>query len=72
MEDLQVIIAGFLCTIGSITIIGLIVFGLINMFDGLRFNSIRKDYCMTKFDNKLEIKNCQIKPVYKFMTEYLK
>lgn len=42
------------------------------MIDGIIFNLTRKDYCATKFDNKLEIKNCTVKPVYKFMTEYLK
>ena len=72
MEELQENICIILCIIGFITIMGLTIFGLMNMVDGIVFNSTRKDYCATKFDNKLEIKNCQIKPVYKFMIEYLK
>lgn len=72
MEELQEVIAGFLCAIGLITVVALTIFGLMNMLDGISFNSNRKDYCITKFDNKLEIKNCRIKPVYKFMAEYLK
>ena len=72
MEELQEVIVGFLCVIGLITIMGLTIFGLMNMVDDIVFNLTRKDYCATKFDNKLEIKNCRIKPVYKFMAEYLK
>lgn len=72
MNEPLEIIGGILTVIGFITIIALTIFGLMNMLDGLIFNSTRKDYCITKFDNKLEIENCRTKPVYKFMTEYLK
>lgn len=71
-EEIQETIAMILIVIGFFTVIALTVFGLMNMLDGIIFNLTRKDYCTTKFDNKLEIKNCTIKPVYKFMTEYLK
>jgi uncharacterized membrane protein YphA (DoxX/SURF4 family) len=72
MNEIQETIIGILMVVGLFTIIALTVFGLMNMLDGFIFNATRKDYCATKFDNKLEIKNCSIKPVYKFMTEYLK
>lgn len=72
MNDFAETMGIILCAIGFLTVIGLTVAGLMNMVDGIIFNRVRSDYCATKFNNKLEIKNCSIKPVEKFMIEYLK
>ena len=72
MEGLQEAIAGFLCTIGLITVVLLTIFGLMNMLDGISFNMYKDNYCATKFNNKTGIDKCKSKSVYKFMAEYLK
>lgn len=72
MEELQDAIAGFLCAIGLITVVALIIVGLMNMLDGITFNIYKYDYCVTKFNNKTEINKCKSKSIYKFMIEYLK
>lgn len=72
MEELQENICIILCVIGFITIMGLTIFGLANMVDGISFNMYKDNYCATKFNNKTGIDKCKSKSVYKFMAEYLK
>lgn len=61
-----------LCAIGLATAIVLTIFGLLNMVQGMEFNTAKYNYCVTKFNNKTEIDKCKSKSVYKFMAEYLK
>lgn len=72
MEELQEVIAEFLCAIGLITVVALTIFGLMNMLDGISFHMYKDNYCATKFNNKTGIDKCKSKSVYQFMTEYLK
>ena len=72
MEELQENICAILCFIGFITIMGLTIFGILNMVEGMEFNAAKDNYCVTKFNNKTGIDKCKSKSVYQFMTEYLK
>ena len=72
MEELQEVIAGFLCAIGLITVVLLTIFGLMNMLDGISFNMYKDNYCATKFNSKGGRDKCRSRAVYKVMAGYLK